>query len=115
MLLDFLNINISFSFTILNILYLFLSIVGFILLFKFVLIYILRIILMDKIIGDTSRNIDLNKDKHLFYKFYLFQTKRGFLLYYISDISMKLEDGKRIGDNFFIFRNKDNKTPLNLN
>lgn len=69
---------------------------------------ILRLFLMDKLIGDSSIDLDFTKDKKLFWKFYLIDSKRGKLLFYISDINMRLDDGKRITERFFVFRKKDN-------
>ncbi len=63
---------------------------------------ILRLFLMDKLIGDSSLVLDFTKDKKLFWKFYLIDRKRGKLLFYISDINMRLDNGKRITERFFV-------------
>lgn len=91
-------------------------IVGLLLLISLGLVFILfkllkpifRLLNMDKIIGDNSRDLDFSKDRHLFYKFYLMKSKRGNLLLYIGDKNKKLNDGKRITEKFFVFREKDN-------
>lgn len=69
---------------------------------------IIRLFIMDKMLGDNSRDLDFAKDKHLFYKFYLVESERGKLLFYIGNKNKKLDDGKRITERFFVFRKKDN-------
>ena len=106
------SINLNFSFTVSDIL-IFLGYSILVILFiVFLLKPILRILFMDTLLGDNCADFNLDTDKHLFGNFYLKKSKRGWLLFYIGDIKMKLEDGKRITERFFIFRKKDNTVYL---
>lgn len=74
---------------------------------------ILRLFFMDKLVGDNSLDLKELKYKHLFYKFYIIESGRGKLLFYIGDKNKKLDDGKRITERFFVFRKKDNLMDCN--
>jgi len=71
---------------------------------------LIRLFIMDKLLGDTGGTFSEDTHTKVFLKFYKRDYGEGYGVKYmwISDINKQLIDGKRITDYFFIYRQKDN-------
>ena len=71
---------------------------------------LIRLFVMDTLLGDTGGTFSNDTHSRIFSKFYKIDYGEGYGVKYmwIADTNKQLIDGKRITDYFFIYRDKDN-------
>jgi len=71
---------------------------------------LIRLFVMDTLLGDTGGTFSNETHTKMFLKFYKIDYGEGYGVKYmwIADTNKQLIDGKRITDYFFIYREKDN-------